>query len=157
MHKVILWRLAQFPLILAIIYVLTFLLAWVAPGDPFANERNMDKLVIERLQRQFVRECRVVSQAHEFQPPRGLRFTAFPRSRTQREGAIPSGLDGRLHSPRRRRHRGSRQQHEARQCAACKAQESPVRRDMRPIIRKYSSTFTRPAPARPALSARSCS
>jgi ABC-type dipeptide/oligopeptide/nickel transport system permease component len=53
MHKVILWRLAQFPLILAIIYVLTFLLAWVAPGDPFANERNMDKLVIERLQRQF--------------------------------------------------------------------------------------------------------
>jgi oligopeptide transport system permease protein len=53
MHKVILWRLAQFPLILAIIYVLTFLLAWVAPGDPFANERNMDPIVIQNLQQRF--------------------------------------------------------------------------------------------------------
>ncbi|MEM6561781.1 MAG: ABC transporter permease [Planctomycetota bacterium] len=35
-------RLAQFPLILAIIYLVTFLLAWVAPGDPFSaqSERN---------------------------------------------------------------------------------------------------------------------
>ena len=53
MHKVILWRLAQFPLILAIIYVLTFLLAWVAPGDPFAGERNLDPLVRESLHQRF--------------------------------------------------------------------------------------------------------
>jgi oligopeptide transport system permease protein len=53
MHKIILWRLAQFPVILGIIYVLTFLLAWVAPGDPFANERNMDPIVIQNLQQRF--------------------------------------------------------------------------------------------------------
>jgi oligopeptide transport system permease protein len=46
MHKVILWRLAQFPIILAIIYVLTFLLAWVAPGDP-------DPLVQQSLRERF--------------------------------------------------------------------------------------------------------
>jgi oligopeptide transport system permease protein len=53
MHKLILYRLLQFPLILAVIYVLTFLLAWVAPGSPFAGDRNVDKAVLERLERQF--------------------------------------------------------------------------------------------------------
>ena len=53
MHKVILYRLIQFPLILAVIYLLTFLLAWVAPGDPFANERNMDPVVVENLKKRF--------------------------------------------------------------------------------------------------------
>lgn len=53
MLKVILYRLIQFPLILAVIYVLTFLLAWVAPGDPFATERNMDPIVVENLKRLF--------------------------------------------------------------------------------------------------------
>ena len=53
MYKVILWRLAQFPLILAIIYLLTFLLAWVAPGDPFVNEKNMDPTAVENLKRKF--------------------------------------------------------------------------------------------------------
>ena len=36
MLRFILTRLAQFPLILAVIYLVTFLLAWVAPGDPFS-------------------------------------------------------------------------------------------------------------------------
>lgn len=53
MNKVILWRLAQFPLILAIIYLITFALAWVAPGDPFQNERGMDPIVARTLKRQF--------------------------------------------------------------------------------------------------------
>src|SRR5206468_9598598 len=53
MSKVILWRIAQFPLILAIIYLLTFLLAWVAPGDPFANEKNMDPTVVMTLRQKF--------------------------------------------------------------------------------------------------------
>ena len=53
MAKVILYRLLQFPLILAVIYLLTFLLAWVAPGDPFANERNMDPVVVKSLREKF--------------------------------------------------------------------------------------------------------
>lgn len=53
MHKIILYRLLQFPLILAVIYVLTFLLAWVAPGDPFVNERNLDPIVQERLKKKY--------------------------------------------------------------------------------------------------------
>src|SRR5204863_1542168 len=53
MYKVLLWRIAQVPLILAVIYLLTFLLAWVAPGDPFVNERNLDPLVTERLKKKY--------------------------------------------------------------------------------------------------------
>ena len=40
----------RLPLILAIIYVLTFLLAWVAPGNPFqSGEKNMDPAVEKML------------------------------------------------------------------------------------------------------------
>ncbi len=53
MLKVILHRLIQLPLVLAIIYLLTFLLVWVAPGDPFSGERNIDPIVIETLKRRF--------------------------------------------------------------------------------------------------------
>src|SRR5687767_3573319 len=53
MHKVIAYRLLQFPLILAVIYLLTFLLAWIAPGDPFTNERNLDPLVAQNLKEKF--------------------------------------------------------------------------------------------------------
>jgi oligopeptide transport system permease protein len=53
MHKVILYRLLQFPLILGVIYVLTFLLCWVAPGSPFGGDRTMDPVVKENLERQF--------------------------------------------------------------------------------------------------------
>jgi oligopeptide transport system permease protein len=56
MHKFILYRLVQFPLILAVIYLLTFLLAWVAPGDPFTTERNLDPVVVKNLKRQFKAE-----------------------------------------------------------------------------------------------------
>src|SRR3954464_13242856 len=53
MAKFLLWRLAQFPLILAVIYLLTFWLAWKAPGDPFQNERNMDPTVVRSLRERF--------------------------------------------------------------------------------------------------------
>ena len=53
MSKVILWRIAQFPLILTVIYLITFLLAWVAPGDPFVNERNMDPIVVASLRQRY--------------------------------------------------------------------------------------------------------
>lgn len=53
MPKVILYRLLQFPLILAVIYLLTFLLAWVAPGDPFAGERKLDPVVERNLREKF--------------------------------------------------------------------------------------------------------
>lgn len=53
MGKVVLFRVLQFPLILAVIYLITFVLAWVAPGDPFQNERGMDPIVVRTLKRQF--------------------------------------------------------------------------------------------------------
>lgn len=53
MIKTILFRLVQFPLILGIIYLLTILLAWVAPGSPFAGDRAMDPRVEQSLKEQF--------------------------------------------------------------------------------------------------------
>jgi oligopeptide transport system permease protein len=53
MMKFLAYRLLQFPLILGIIYVLTFLLAWVAPGNPFAGERVMDPVVEQSLKERF--------------------------------------------------------------------------------------------------------
>lgn len=60
MHKVILYRLLQFPLVLAVIYVLTFLLVWVAPGSPFEQtERNMDPGALQALKARFHAESAV--------------------------------------------------------------------------------------------------
>jgi len=54
MIRFIAWRVAQFPLVLAIIYLVTFMLAWVAPGSPFErSERKLDPIVIAQLGRQF--------------------------------------------------------------------------------------------------------
>src|SRR3954470_20755097 len=48
------WRLAQFPLILAIIYLITFMFVWVVPGDPFTrSERELDPVAKEALMRRF--------------------------------------------------------------------------------------------------------
>ena len=49
-------RVLQFPLILAVIYVVTFSLAWVAPGTPFEGDKKVDPVVIERLKRDFKAE-----------------------------------------------------------------------------------------------------
>ena len=53
MIRLIAFRLLQLPLILAIIYVITFLLVWVAPGDPFQNERELDPIVRQQLVQKF--------------------------------------------------------------------------------------------------------
>lgn len=53
MLKVILFRVLQFPLILAAIYLITFALAWVAPGDPFQKDRKLDPIVARTLKRQY--------------------------------------------------------------------------------------------------------
>jgi len=50
MLNFIAWRIAQFPLILAIIYLITFLFVWVAPGSPFGQgERQLNKQAKEAL------------------------------------------------------------------------------------------------------------
>lgn len=48
MAKFILARILQFPLILGVIYLVTFLLVWVAPGDPFSgkNDRNTNEALV---------------------------------------------------------------------------------------------------------------
>jgi oligopeptide transport system permease protein len=53
MSKLLFFRILQFPLVLAVIYLLTFLMAWVAPGDPFTNEKNLDPIVKESLKKRF--------------------------------------------------------------------------------------------------------
>lgn len=54
MLKFIAIRLLQFPLILAVIYVLTFALAWMAPGSPFEQQdRKLDPIAAETLKREF--------------------------------------------------------------------------------------------------------
>jgi oligopeptide transport system permease protein len=47
-------RLLQFPLILSAIYVVTFMLAWVAPGSPFEQtERKLDPMAMAQLKAQY--------------------------------------------------------------------------------------------------------
>lgn len=53
MKNYILSRLLQFPLILAIIYVITFACVWIAPGDPFSTERGMDPAIIQQRKEQL--------------------------------------------------------------------------------------------------------
>jgi oligopeptide transport system permease protein len=54
MARYIAIRLIQFPLILGVIYVVTFLLAWVAPGDPFQQtDRKLPPEVVAQLKARF--------------------------------------------------------------------------------------------------------
>ena len=53
MAKLVFFRVLQFPLVLAVIYLITFLLCWVAPGSTFKNERAVDKVVLESMSRKF--------------------------------------------------------------------------------------------------------
>src|SRR5947209_168723 len=64
MNKVVLFRLLQFPFILAIIYLITFALAWVAPGNVFQNERKLDPVVLQTLKRQFHAETAMSFLSH---------------------------------------------------------------------------------------------
>ncbi len=50
MKQYALSRILQFPLILAVIYVVTFMMVWVVPGDPFQNsDRAMDPAQLQQL------------------------------------------------------------------------------------------------------------
>ena len=54
MTRYVLWRLAQFPLVLAVIYLVTFFLVWVAPGDPFQQtDKKVDPIVEQQLRQQY--------------------------------------------------------------------------------------------------------
>ena len=54
MAKFLLRRLVQFPLILAVIYVTTYLLAWVVPGNPFQrSERAVDPATLAAMRRDY--------------------------------------------------------------------------------------------------------
>jgi oligopeptide transport system permease protein len=54
MAKFIAFRILQFPLVLAIIYLVTFMLCWVAPGDPFTHtDRNVSPEVREALRNKY--------------------------------------------------------------------------------------------------------
>ncbi|HRK32698.1 MAG TPA: ABC transporter permease [Tepidisphaeraceae bacterium] len=53
MPRILLYRLLQLPLILAVIYVTTFILVWVAPGDPFSGERAVDPVVEQTLREKY--------------------------------------------------------------------------------------------------------
>jgi len=86
MSKVILWRIAQFPLILAIIYFLTFLLAWVAPGDPFANEKNLDPTVVMTLRQKF--HARSAREFLLYYPWQIVRHADFGPSMQYREWSV---------------------------------------------------------------------
>jgi oligopeptide transport system permease protein len=41
MVRFIAWRVAQLPLILGVIYVITFALVWIAPGSPYENDSRV--------------------------------------------------------------------------------------------------------------------
>jgi oligopeptide transport system permease protein len=53
MLRFALYRIVQFPLVLAVIYLLTFLLVWIAPGSPFETERKLDPTVKVELEKQY--------------------------------------------------------------------------------------------------------
>jgi oligopeptide transport system permease protein len=54
MLNVIAWRLVQFPLILAIIYLISFFFVWVAPGSPFGqSERKLNEITERALKEKF--------------------------------------------------------------------------------------------------------
>lgn len=55
MLKFLFWRLVQFPLIIAIIYLITFVLVWLAPGTPFdpGNDRKLDPAALKQLTEQY--------------------------------------------------------------------------------------------------------
>src|SRR5687767_8548315 len=60
MLRFITWRLLQFPLILGIIYLLTFLFVWVAPGNPFGqSDRQLNEQAERDLKRKFHAESAV--------------------------------------------------------------------------------------------------
>ena len=55
MTRLIFWRLVQLPILLLVIYTLTFLLTWVAPGNPLTlqDSRRPPKEIEEMMKKQY--------------------------------------------------------------------------------------------------------
>src|SRR5215203_813658 len=54
MLRVIFFRILQFPLILGIIYLITFALVWVVPGSPFgSSDRKLDPMAEKVMKERF--------------------------------------------------------------------------------------------------------
>lgn len=53
MMKFIFWRIVQFPVTLAAIYLVTFALVWIIPGSPLEGERNVDREQLQQKMAQF--------------------------------------------------------------------------------------------------------
>src|SRR3954462_1802234 len=54
MLRFIAGRVIQFPLILVVVYLTTFFLAWVAPGSPFERtDRKLNPTVLQTLKEKF--------------------------------------------------------------------------------------------------------
>jgi oligopeptide transport system permease protein len=87
MPKALLYRLVQFPLILAVIYLITFLLCWVVPGDPFAGEgKNLDPIVKRNLEVKFHADSALGFLTHY--PWQVLRHGDFGWSMQYREWSV---------------------------------------------------------------------
>jgi oligopeptide transport system permease protein len=54
MMRFIAWRVAQLPLILAVVYLITFALVWLAPGSPYGNnDRALSQAAMDDLKARF--------------------------------------------------------------------------------------------------------
>jgi len=53
MTRFILFRIIQFPIVLGVIYLATFVLVWIAPGSPFETDRKLDPVVKQELETQY--------------------------------------------------------------------------------------------------------
>jgi len=54
MFRTIVFRILQFPLILGIKYVLTFVMVWMVPGSPFGqSERKLDPIAEKAMRERF--------------------------------------------------------------------------------------------------------
>src|SRR5438067_1626831 len=87
MLNFIAWRIAQFPLILAIIYLITFLFVWVAPGSPFGQgERQLNPQAKEALERKF--HAQSATQFLAYYPTRVLTTGDFGPSMQYAEWSV---------------------------------------------------------------------
>ena len=53
MFRVITFRVLQFPLVLAVIYLVTFMLVWVVPGSPFEQGKTLDPVAERAMKERF--------------------------------------------------------------------------------------------------------
>ena len=87
MLRFVAWRVAQFPVILAIIYLITFFFVWVAPGSPFwQGERQLNAQAKEALEQRF--HARSAGQFLAYYPARILTTGDFGPSMQYAEWSV---------------------------------------------------------------------